>query len=275
MNTNNETDKQKVKKLDKLKNTAKTNLEKVYDKYEKEPQKMFTYTLIAIGITLLLFIVYAILPEDTIKGVSRNNVVIKEIKEHKEIAFNIVPIPEKTPKAKSDKYIKDVLGFINKNKNQEIYSSSLKYLLNQCETEIKGENEVLYNKMRDYVNKEQLNFDESNNRSLSLLNNCKKLAEGTVVENGKKLSPQMEKYEQEKVALLNELEVVRKERALNKQLYGNRYDEKTDTLKYEMGDEEEISRMKSIRESEENILEQLESLNGRIERLKNIEAHHE
>ena len=44
MNTNNETDKQKVKKLDKLKNTAKTNLEKVYDKYEKEPQKMFTYT---------------------------------------------------------------------------------------------------------------------------------------------------------------------------------------------------------------------------------------
>lgn len=242
------------------------------------------YTIIALLICGLIFLVFMLLPEDTKNGVS-DNYLIKNNKQSKEIAFNISVIPNKYTDKQTNKYILDVLNYIDRKNEQEIYRATIDFVNDNCSLK-KNKNtqllfDVLYEKVhtKEFIAKldgenrikqsnllicdgiiEQLKQDQvqsSNNNQINNDDDSKDIRTKEI-KKLQELIKNRDYYE-------SQLDLIEQSKQFDKDAFGDAYDVKNGEKLYETKTNDEKDKEQNLKYRIENLKSKLRTTNQEIQ----------
>lgn len=238
----------------------KTLMVKVMNYYYYNTTKIFKYILSVVSLLLFVFIVYIFIPTDTKNGVDRDNALLQTNIAKSDYSFNISTIPDKYTKKQTEKYIQDILKFIDKRDNQVINKAAINFVLEICAQTKNPQTEMLFNAIRDKVNSEEFTkkLDADNTVLKSGVAFCHKKA---VEVDDNELS----ELEREKVRIEKNISLILEQRKFDKEIYGDAYDEETGTLKYIEENHDQKVKRKRNQETLNDLYFQLNQLKKAIE----------
>lgn len=256
--------------MEKLKIKCKALFAQIYQKLEAEPEKMQRFALLTVAALCGLYLLFLLLPEDVINGVNRRKAIVRQsvnIQVH-EIALNISKIPDTYKQSEADKYIADMLRYITKHKDRkEVRTAAMEYLTDNCSTYVNENqyNQTMFLKVKALMVSDEMvkSYDDTNARRLEMVLKCQALVKDDLNKDevGDEYIYQLER---DRLAIINDLKAIQEERRLNKEIYGNKYDETTDTLRYIDGDKDDIDRMRELHNTEQALKTKLEQVEDKI-----------
>lgn len=216
------------KKIDKNKQKKIREI-KMLNFYYNNTTNMFRYSLLIVLLLIFIYMIYIIIPQSTKNGVTGGALKQTNI-EQADFSFVISPIGNEYSKQDAIKYTNQVVSYIDNRDNQVIYKATLDFLTSNCPINMNDNTQylfdVLYEKVhtKEFINK--LNSENTIKHSnLEFCKDKKAVSENT--------NFKLTELEKQKEKLEGEMQLQRKQREFDKEIYGDAYDERTGKLIYQ------------------------------------------
>ena len=280
-------EKQQLKEKNKRKKQLKRQVQlNAYLNYVNDNMSIvIRYTIIALLICGLIFLVFMLLPEDTKNGVS-NNYLIKNNTQSKEIAFNISVIPNKYTDKQTNKYILDVLNYIDKKNEQEIYRAAIDFVNDNCSLKKNKNTQLLFDVLYEKVHTKEFiaKLDGENRIKQSNLLICDSIVEQVKKEQAQssnnnqindndddntdirtKEIKKLQELIKNRDYYQSQLDLIEQSKQFDKDAFGDAYDVKNGEKLYESKTNDEKDKEQNLRDRIKNLKSKLRATNQEIQ----------
>lgn len=201
---------------------------KVMNYYYNNNKKINIGIASLFGVIFLIFIVYILLPQNTIQGVSNKHLVQNIKKDEKSLksTFVITNIPTNYTQEQTIAYTKEILDLITPQSEQNSFKIAFDFLLNNCSTALNENDQILYSSLYKRLNRSEI-IDILNQENLSKktsLSLCK-------IEDVK--TDKLSKLEQEKTLIEYKMKINNESKEFRKEAYGDTYNVDKGTFNYQ------------------------------------------
>ena len=234
---------------------------KVMNYYYNNNKKINIGIASLFGVIFLIFIVYILLPQNTIQGVSNKHLVQNIKKDEKSLksTFVITNIPTNYTQEQTIAYTKEILDLITPQSEQNSFKIAFDFLLNNCSTVLNENDQILYNSLYKRLNRSEI-IDILNQENLS-----KKTSLSLCKIESVKLD-KLSRLEEQKNIIEYKIKTNEESKEFRKEAYGDVYNSDSGKFNYNNKSHDTIIEERNSKKSEQNINSKYNNINKSIEK---------